>query len=440
VTELAPPQPARRFTRDVVWSGASLVAFGVAGLAWASITAYGLGAGDRGNLSIIGVAVMLGALGCAAGTNYTLPSLLAERRFERGELLGGALALGALANVLVFGAALTVAIVLFVERLFPAFVLAMALLLPASWVKTLLAAMLAAGRDFKGIFWSALAGLAVQVGTGAVLLATGAMTLRAAVLANAAGALVTVAAAAVPVRRALSGSPPAPPPTAARRIARAATAALPGALAQALNYRLDLLVVATLAGAATTGIYAVGIILTEALFYPALIVSQVLLPRAAQMLGRSAAEPAYRLVLGTTVALGAVVWLAAPYLVRVLFGPAFVEASSAVRILVPGVVVLSLWQLATFELAGRGRVTIMSASALTGVAVTIAADLVLVPRYDVQGAAAAAALGYVATTLVVLPALRREFGYRIRTLLVPRRSDVALFARELRAMRAEGRT
>ena len=223
------------------------------------------------------------------------------------------------------------------------------------------------------------------------------------------------------------------------RMARSGTATIPGVLGQSLNYRLDLLVVAALSGAQAVGIYGIAQLGSEILLYPALVVGQVLLPRAAQMTREGTAAPAYRLVVALTLAIGTLLFLIAPVLVRRLFGPEFSEASPALRALIPGLLALALWQLATHELVGRGRLAIMSVSALTGVVVTFLADLVLVPRYNVRGAAIGATIGYCATALVVLPLVRRELGYRLRDLLLVRPSDARLVASELhRLLRWKG--
>jgi O-antigen/teichoic acid export membrane protein len=423
----------RRFTSDIVWVAASLATFAAAGAAWAVITSHGLGAGGRGNLSLIGVVIALAGLACSVGTGYTLPALLQTDRFAAGELVAAAVAIGLAVNVVVTVGVIVIGNLASVPVIYTVLVVSSLTLLPASWLKSIFAALLGARRDFKTLFVSGAAGQAVQLAIGVVLLVTGTMGVASAVAATTAGATVSALLLLTALRGAGLGRL-AVRAGAVRQLLRAGAEALPGMLGQSLNYRVDLLVVASLAGAQVVGVYFVGVLVAETLFYPAQIVAQVLLPRAAQERLGGTAAPAYRLVAALTIAMAVALFVAAPYVVRAAFGPEFSEASPAARALMPGVIALALWQMATFELAGRGRVWLMSVSAFAGVGVTLVFDALLVPRWDVRGAAIAATIGYVTTAAIVIPSLRRVLGYRLRDLLLVRPSDLALASAELRAL------
>jgi O-antigen/teichoic acid export membrane protein len=429
----ATAQP-RRFTSDVVWVAASLATFAVSGASWAVMTSHGLGAAGRGNLSLIGVVVALGGLACAAGTSYTLPSLISSSRASPLELVGAAIAVGVAINALVLLGVVAVGATLSAQAIYGITIVACATLLPASWLKSTFSALLAARRSFRALFVAGVAGQAVQLTIGAVLLIAGRLTLWGAVTATLAGATVNAVLVVLVFRHELSFRALIPRASAIRQIVRAGSVAVPGILGQSLNYRIDLLLVASLSGAQVVGVYFVGVLIAETLFYPAQIVSQVLLPRATQEGSARTAAPAYRLVLTTTATLAVVVFVTAPWIVRWVFGPEFAEAAPGARMLLPGVIALAFWQLATFELAGRGRVWLMSVSAFCGVGVTLLLDLVLVPRYDVRGAAIASSIGYIVTAAVVLPGVQRVLGYRLRDLFLARRSDLVLTWSEAKAL------
>lgn len=434
MSKAKPPDAPLRFTSDVVWVAASLVTFAASGAAWAVITSHGLGAGGRGNLSLIGVVVGLAGLACSAGTGYTLPSLISSGQTGPLQLLGAALAVAVAVNVAVVAAVAAIGSVVSAEVIYGVMIVACVTLLPASWLKSSFSALLSARRSFRTLFVAGLAGQVVQLAIGAALLIDGRMSLASAVGATTVGAIISAGVLVAALRRELSPKALMPQRRAVRSIVRAGGVAVPGIVGQSLNYRVDLLLVASLAGAEVVGVYFIGVLIAETLFYPAQIVSQVLLPRAAQARLGGTAAPAYRIVIATTVVLSALVFVAAPWIVRTIFGPEFSEAAPATRALMPGVIALAFWQLATFELAGKGRVWLMSVSAFTGVALTLALDLLLVPRYDVRGAAIAASAGYIGTAAVVLPAVHTVLGYRLRDLIVLRRSDLTLAWGEVRAL------
>ena len=59
--------------------------------------------------------------------------------------------------------------------------------------------------------------------------------------------------------------------------------------------------------------------------------------------------------------------------------------------------------------------------------VGIALDLVLIPRYGASGAAAAASAAFLAGGFAALIVFRRRNPFAWRALLLPRRSDLAVF-------------
>jgi O-antigen/teichoic acid export membrane protein len=423
------PAPERRFSRNVVWSAASLLVFSLAGSAWAVMTADGLGPEGKGVLSLVGLVLMLGGLACSLGTSYTMPALLGVGAAGDGPILASAVVVAVALNLAVIAGIAAIGAFTLGSRALGILLFGAATLLPFSWLKTIAGSALTAHRAFRELFFVTLPGQAVQVCGAALLLTLHHMNVFLAIAANATGAALTAAASIVALRRWTGRRELRVSRAAIRSVTRAAFAAQPGILAQSMNYRLDLFVVVWLSDNRVVGVYAVAVFLAEVLFYPAGIVGQVLLPRAARE--GSGAEPAYRIVMTFTLLLGIAMWFAAPPLVHLLFSARFSEAAGGVRALLPGVLALSLWQLGTFELAGRGRLVAMSVSAVTGIAATFLSDAFLVPRYGVVGASLGASVGYAATVAAVIPPLRRRLNYRIRSLLLVRRSDLTLAAREV---------
>ena len=423
-----------RFSRDVIWSGASLIVFALGGAVWAVLTADGLGPEGKGALSLLSLVLMLAGLTCSVGTTYTMPALLRADDVAPGEIVASSVFLGALANAVVLAGAATIGPFVLSGRGTAVLLFGVSTLLPLSWLKTIGGAVLTTAREFRDLFLIALAGQVVQVGGAASLLALHRMTIFLAIATNSAGALASLVVTATAVRRTTPLRDLRPSHRGLRGVTRAALAAQPGIFAQSMNYRLDLFVVAWLATDRVVGVYAIAVFLAEVLFYPSLMVSQVLLPRAAAAAG--SAESAYRIVMTLTFALAIAMWLAAPLVVHGLFSPRYDEAIGGVRALLPGTLALALWQLGTFELAGRGRLGAMSWSALAGIVATFAADAILVPRHGVLGASAGASIGYAITVALVLRPLCRVTRYRLRDLLLVRAQDLSLVAGEVRILTA----
>src|SRR5712691_10356389 len=101
----------------------------------------------------------------------------------------------------------------------------------------------------------------------------------------------------------------------------------------------------------------------------------------------------------------------------------FAPSVAAVWLLLPGVVTLSVGRVLSSYLLGRNRQQVDLVASLAGLVVTLALDLVLIPRYGFPGAAAASSVAYTATLGVNLTWVIRNSTLSARDLLVPRPSD-----------------
>ncbi len=239
-----------------------------------------------------------------------------------------------------------------------------------------------------------------------------------------AAALVLVpAAVGVPnLRRAL---------TALRTLATFGLRAQLSTVLQFFSYRFDLFLLNATAGSGAAGLYSVATLLAESVWYIPSAVGLVLAPRVAAGVEGDDDEVTAVICRGTmlvSVAGAVVIAALAPLLVFVLFGAAFLPAVVPLWVLLPGVVALGLDKpIASYQL-GRGRPQISLYVALLATPITIAAYVLLIPRYGIVGAAAGSTISYVATTAIEIVYLHRVSPLRFRNLVIPHRSDWRLYA------------
>jgi Na+-driven multidrug efflux pump len=86
----------------------------------------------------------------------------------------------------------------------------------------------------------------------------------------------------------------------------------------------------------------------------------------------------------------------------------------------------------TSYIFSQGRPLVNTGITFVSLIVTIAADLALIPRFGVNGAAAASSLAYLAHFAVALFAFSRISGQSVFDALIPRRSDAELYADTVR--------
>ncbi len=130
-----------------------------------------------------------------------------------------------------------------------------------------------------------------------------------------------------------------------------------------------------------------------------------------------------------------------PRLVRFVYGAQFADAGVALRLILPGIVAYSVVAVLSRYITGRGRPGTGTLILVAGLALNIAANLVLIPAYGIRGAAAASSLSYVVTAALTLIVFHRLSDRGLRETLIIRRSDVVALVAATRALidRARGR-
>jgi O-antigen/teichoic acid export membrane protein len=204
-----------------------------------------------------------------------------------------------------------------------------------------------------------------------------------------------------------------------------------GTVAERLQFRADAFIVNAFKGVRQTGVYSVTSGLAETLWYIPNALGTVMFSRAVDPhadAGRIAA-----VLTRTTIAVALVTAVPAfvlgPRLVRLVYGTAFTDAGVALRLILPGIVAYSVVAVLSRYIVGRGRPGIGTFVLLTGLVLNIAANLILVPRFGINGAAASSSISYGLTAVLTLAVFRRLSGRGIAETLIIRGSDLrALWA------------
>lgn len=408
------PQPQASLGKDAALMTGSSVAATALGAVASIVIARELGVAGRGEWAVIGsLAVLVGTVGTmglpAAGA-YGAARVPASLRpaFVRAALIA-ALALGLAAavvylliaeasdpvgaeNALLLGGAIAGALVL--HHVVQQVVLTTA---PFAWFAAAqalpAAAMLAAVASVAAIGDLSLVAV-VAVSAGSSLL--GALV----------GLVGLVSGGVLPARPALARASEMADvlrPYAGYALVTLATIGLTQVV-----HRVDILIVEAYGGAHDAGLYATAVQVGDVLLVAPAAVGLVLFRRGATEV-EGHWDDAVRSI-GWTAALAAltalIVGILAPSLIRLVFGDPFVDGSSALRWLLPGVVLLSVQSVVSNYVAGRGRPRAVLLAWGTAACVGIALDFVLVPAYGIDGAGIASTVSYVTVLAMHLPAMR----------------------------------
>ncbi len=208
-----------------------------------------------------------------------------------------------------------------------------------------------------------------------------------------------------------------------------------GTLAERLHFRANTFLLNAIVGVAATGVFSIALGLAEVLWYLPTSFGLVLFSRAVRG-GREGAEIASAMtrIVVAVMFLGAVpLWILAPPLVELVYGPPFAGAGVALQLLLPGVVAYSIVAVLTHPLIAwraPGRVT---AVLIAGLAANLAANALLIPGLGLNGAAIASTISYTMTAALTLLLYRRLSGHGLRNVLLLRRSDINRVLAEVRS-------
>ena len=195
------------------------------------------------------------------------------------------------------------------------------------------------------------------------------------------------------------------------------------------TYRLNVYLLNLYLGVRDVGLYAVALALLQLVLALPSAIQYVLFPKIAQTDSRVLQQRMPVLLRMTTFVMGGLfvlLWVGAPWLVRLCYGPEYAESVRPLQWLLPGGFALSLCAVMDAYNCGRGRPDIPIYAAGAALAVTVGCGVFLIPRYGLLGASATASLAYGALGVVEFLGYRRLSGQGFRDAFLIRWEDVRL--------------
>jgi len=210
-------------------------------------------------------------------------------------------------------------------------------------------------------------------------------------------------------------------------------------LIQLLNYRLDSFLVLAFVDKAGVGLYAVAVSLSEGMWFIANSVSVVLLTNLTAGDEENAARMT-PIVCRNTLLVTALAALAgaavSPFVIPAIFGEDFEGSIVPFVFLLPGTAALAGTKILAAYVFSRGKPLINAQIAFVTLVITVAGDVILIPPFEVSGAAAAASLAYCCSLGLTAVAYRRLSGASIADALLPRLSDAPRYVAGVRSLAA----
>lgn len=203
-----------------------------------------------------------------------------------------------------------------------------------------------------------------------------------------------------------------------------------GWILQALNHRLDVFLIGYFVGTAGVGTYLVGVNLAELTWWVPIALGTVLFAKVAAMdqgdnFATSAAACRRTLVVTLAASAGLIV-LARP-LIPVVYGSEFRESATVFLILLPSGLMYTVHKCLGSSLAANGMPQATLFAGMISLPATIGVNLLLVPKWGIEGAAVASDVAYFINAAAVLFIFLRVSKMSARQALVFNASDWAAF-------------
>ena len=430
---VATPRPLR-FRDNVLWTGGSQAALLVLGLLTGAITARALGPSGRGVLAVALLVPQMAFLLLNAGIPAANVYYSGLRRFEPDELAANSVSATIVGTGVGVGVVGALAFGGLLPKLLPhvppmSVALAMTLL-PVLLLKGHIGGILHGTQRLRAL------GL-IEMAQGAVLLAGTVLVLVAlrggvngALAAALAAALVAVIATVTTLGISVRALLPRWRGDVVRPVLRYGMVGSLGNMMQFFTYRLDALLMNIFVGQAVVGIYSVSVRLAELVWLVPNAVAFAIFPKAAAASREEMDDFTPRAFWATSLlclAIAAGLAATGSIAIRVLYGSAFTAAYRPLLALLPGVVLLGGGAVLTNEIAGRGHPKYNTFSAALTLAVTVALDVILIPRYGAVGAGVASSCAYAVTMATALASYKWVTHVSFATFVAPLRSPRRLF-------------
>jgi O-antigen/teichoic acid export membrane protein len=165
-----------------------------------------------------------------------------------------------------------------------------------------------------------------------------------------------------------------------------------------LNYRVDIIILDRLSTPFELGIYSKGAGFSQFLWQVPMVLNTIVFARSAiakdDLQFSLKLTRLLRLSLMSVGILSVILYFSAHFIILALYGGPFEKSAEVMQILLPGVVILTLFKVMNMDLAGKGKPWISMKAMIPALIMNILLNLVLIPMYGAKGASISSTVSY----------------------------------------------
>ncbi|MDG1279038.1 MAG: polysaccharide biosynthesis C-terminal domain-containing protein [Algoriphagus sp.] len=203
-----------------------------------------------------------------------------------------------------------------------------------------------------------------------------------------------------------------------------------GLLIVNMNYRFDVIILEQISTPFETGIYSKGSVLTQYLWQIPMLLGTIVFARSASATDKRSYSlkvcQLLRLSLLVIVSCSLILILLAKPIILLLFGDAFLASVDVLKMLMPGVALLTIFIVLNMDISGQGKPLFLVKSLLPALIGNIILNILLIPKYGALGAAFSSSITYTLGAILFVWHYSRFTKIKLTEILFYKKEDFML--------------
>lgn len=195
-----------------------------------------------------------------------------------------------------------------------------------------------------------------------------------------------------------------------------------------LNYRADIIILQQLSNASEIGQYTIGVNFAELLWQLPAALGVVIFSYSANSKDSDKFSRDLVKIMRITfpiVLIGStILYFVSDYIIPFLYGKEYIPSIKMLKLLLPGIVIMSLFKIIDMDLAGKGKPYVTIAFFIPALLINVMLNFLLIPTYGGCGAAFASTISYCVASFSILYYYLKINQLSARDIFILRKSDL----------------
>jgi len=195
-----------------------------------------------------------------------------------------------------------------------------------------------------------------------------------------------------------------------------------------LNYKADIIMLDKMSTSYVTGIYSKGVSIVNYLWQIPMMLSTIVFARSAHAKDEKSFSIKVAQLLRVSIIIeglcSIILIFTAKYIILFLYGEEYFDSIKVLQILLPGVLILTIFKVLNMDLAGKGKPWVSMKAMLPALIINIIMNYLFIPKYGANGAALASTISYSLAAIVFLVLYSKEVKFSIHDIFRYSKADL----------------